>query len=796
NAEASGIGPITNGASININDLPANYYLVAEVSNATQSVKIDVNGTEICENVSLYTFPAGGASWNAGVGNYTVNLKANSQDNCVSVCEEMTISFSIVSDECETYERTDHVAIPDNGCSSNNNAVYTINVPDNITISDLNVGIAIDHTYREDINLKLRAPDGTEQELFSTVGGNGYDFDIILDSDASNNITSISRDYYTLDGSPFYEDTFTPETSNALDVFDGKNAAGDWKIIVCDSYSQDYGSIIRAKLEICGGASCELAVDTGNDVNNVCEGDEVVLTATVSGEGSCTTGGVSECGHTIVEEGGYIRNKYAAEVCGDNSGAKLWTQSGDGTAFLVFDLGTSVPAGTQVCVNAKLEHCSNTGANSSTMRVRASNTSSTSGFTTLGDETFSSSNYQEYCFTLSSDARYIRVQDQGDCSIRVDYVRYETQGTSNSNITYQWTTTDGNIVGASDGMTLKVDKAGTYKVKVTDCKGCEAMDEVVVTTTKAVIQRILVDDITCEGGDGQLRVDPNMNAGTTLPIEIYYTFEGVEIFAGDDFNSTGTGNIITGLASGEYTNIRIVDANGCQDVEAGPFTIGSPTGCSGSETLMCEDGTVIMSMERLRRNAVTTETIDLPSIVTGLIEVSALTFDEYTNRVNVTQLNEQVKIQFLSQGEVVTETGFTTDIPDQVVRGEIVTDFGQIDLGNLGVDQIKIVHADDSNSGFGSTDGSPNSVQGVEICLVDLLEFDDCCNPADASLYTLDAPRVQDGTGTNTLEESFSIEGVSDIQLCSRFNSFGNLDKTGDYVDIFYKVDNGSFVKL
>jgi len=795
-AEVPGIGAITEGKEISINDLPSNYYLVAEVTGSTQSVKLIANGDSKCENVIPYTYPGGaqdGYDWNGGVGNHTVGIKAYSQDNCVSVCDETEISFSIVNDSnCQSYEKTNHATIPDGGCNSNNNLEYVINVPDNITITDINVGLIIDHDWRSDLEVKLMSPSGTMVTLFSFVGGDNYDdFNIFLDSDASTNINHIDSYQNGLAYSGWdYEDTFTPQVSNVLDQFDGEDASGNWKLILCDSYNQDEGKVIKAKLEICGGNSCDLTVDAGDDVTNACEGDEILLSATVSGEGSCTTGGVSDCDHPIVADGGYIRNKATAEVCGDNSGAKLWTQGGEGTSYIVVDFGTSVPSGTEICVNAKLEHCSNTGSTSSTMRVRASNTSATSEFSTLGDETFSSSNYQEYCFTLTSDARYVRVQDQGDCSIRVDYVRYETEGSSGSNINYKWT--GPGIVGADDEMTVKVNQAGTYKVVATDCKGCEAMDEVEVETTEAIISEVTTEDATCEGGDGKLIVDPSVDDGTALPIEIYYTFEGMEVFAGT-FNSSGD-NEITGLASGEYTNVRIVDANGCQDTEAGPFTIGMPNNCG--ETLMCEDVEVVMSMVRLRKGGTTMETINLTTPVTGLIEVNTLTFDEYANRVNVEQENEQVKIQFLSAGDVIAETGFTTDLPDFVVRGESANDFGTIDVGNVAVDQIKIVHADDSNSGFGMTDGSPNSVQGVEICIVDIPEDDDCCNPPGTSLFTLAATETQDGSGTNTFEETFSIEGVTDIQLCSRFNSSGNLDKTGDYVDIFYKVDGGSFVKL
>ncbi|MEL6944756.1 MAG: proprotein convertase P-domain-containing protein, partial [Bacteroidota bacterium] len=342
-AEVPGIGAITNGRQIPIADLPANYYLVAEAASGTQSVRLTVNGHSNCENVVPYTSPGGGESdnnWNGGVGSYTVNLKAHAQSSCVSICDEVDLTFSIVADECTTYERTDQVNIPDGGCPTNN-TVYTINVPDNITISDLNVGIAIDHHYREDINLKLRAPDGTERELFSAVGGNGDDFDILLDSDASTNIVHISSDYAVFDGSPFYEDTFTPEHASVLDDFNGKNAAGEWKIIICDSYSTDAGSIVRAKLEICGGGgSCNLTVDVGDDVSDVCEGDEVTLMADVAGEGSCTTAGESDCNHTLAAQGGYVVNAPDAAYCGQNYGAKLWTQAGQGTSFVVLDFGT------------------------------------------------------------------------------------------------------------------------------------------------------------------------------------------------------------------------------------------------------------------------------------------------------------------------------------------------------------------------------------------------------------------------------------------------------------------------
>ncbi|MEX0274183.1 MAG: PKD domain-containing protein, partial [Flavobacteriaceae bacterium] len=50
-----------------------------------------------------------------------------------------------------------------------------------------------------------------------------------------------------------------------------------------------------------------------------------------------------------------------------------------------------------------------------------------------------------------------------------------------NDVTYEWTTTDGNIVGATDQATITADKEGTYTVTVTGCDDCSASDSVVVS---------------------------------------------------------------------------------------------------------------------------------------------------------------------------------------------------------------------------------------------------------------------------------------------------------------------------
>ena len=51
---------------------------------------------------------------------------------------------------------------------------------------------------------------------------------------------------------------------------------------------------------------------------------------------------------------------------------------------------------------------------------------------------------------------------------------------ADESISYTWTTTNGNIVGDANQQTITVDADGIYKVTVSNCKNCEASDEVEV----------------------------------------------------------------------------------------------------------------------------------------------------------------------------------------------------------------------------------------------------------------------------------------------------------------------------
>jgi len=100
------------------------------------------------------------------------------------------------------------------------------------------------------------------------------------------------------------------------------------------------------------------------------------------------------------------------------------------------------------------------------------------------------------------------------------------------------------------------------------------------TTCHAVLSNVQISHVsTCGAQDGKLDVDPNVGAGTVLPFEVYYTYQGTVHYGGGGFTDYSD-NFVTGLAGGSYTDITLVDANGCEDVKHGPFVINED--CSGS----------------------------------------------------------------------------------------------------------------------------------------------------------------------------------------------------------------------
>ena len=163
--------------------------------------------------------------------------------------------------------------IPDLGRTTS-----TLVIGDKGSIVDVDVELDITHLWDEDLDVFLRAPDGTLVELFTDVGGWGENFNgTILDDEASLSITEASA--------PF-TGSFRPEGD--LSVLDGKSITGTWILKITDDSGTISGTLNSWSLivEVAGDIKCY--AESAADANF----DNVVANSGWISETSCTFTGL------------------------------------------------------------------------------------------------------------------------------------------------------------------------------------------------------------------------------------------------------------------------------------------------------------------------------------------------------------------------------------------------------------------------------------------------------------------------------------------------------------------------
>ena len=127
--------------------------------------------------------------------------------------------------------------------------VDTINITDNYAISDLNVRMRISHTFRGDLDVVLRAPDGTLVGLFNDIGSSGDNFGTTcppnfgLDDQAS--LTANATNIFSTTGGATgggVTGLWRP-IGPALSILNGKNIQGAWTLYICDDASGGSGTL-------------------------------------------------------------------------------------------------------------------------------------------------------------------------------------------------------------------------------------------------------------------------------------------------------------------------------------------------------------------------------------------------------------------------------------------------------------------------------------------------------------------------------------------------------------------------
>jgi gliding motility-associated-like protein len=128
---------------------------------------------------------------------------------------------------------------------------------------------------------------------------------------------------------------------------------------------------------------------------------------------------------------------------------------------------------------------------------------------------------------------------------------------------FAWTTSDGNIPGASDVQDIEVSQGGTYQLVIHNTRnGCESSSQVFVAESDEIIDAVIVDqvNVSCFGNDdGSLSV-VEVEGGQP---EYTYTW------------SVGIGSTpdLISLPPGDYS-LTVSDVNGCSNEQS--FTIVEP----------------------------------------------------------------------------------------------------------------------------------------------------------------------------------------------------------------------------
>ena len=167
--------------------------------------------------------------------------------------------------------------------------VRTFVVGSGITVGDVNIGIYATHTYRGDLRFTLQSPNGTRVQIVNAPGGSNNsadNFNVLLDDEATSGSVST---YTSAAGSsaPPYTITLTPQA--ALSAFDGENAAGTWRLEICDMASGDDGSFIRADLYIAQASpQADLSVTKTVSSTSPTNGASINYTVTVTNASAST----------------------------------------------------------------------------------------------------------------------------------------------------------------------------------------------------------------------------------------------------------------------------------------------------------------------------------------------------------------------------------------------------------------------------------------------------------------------------------------------------------------------------
>jgi len=473
-APVAGISELTDGVTIDLAQLPANYYIVAELSSDIGSVELIVDAVgQSCENVVPYTYPNGAqdlsGGWNAGAGCYTLITRLYLNSGCSgTLCEEQTIDFCI-EDVCAnlTVDAGSDVTICDtesitlsanvSGTSECDCCVRTVSNTNHCSNSN-NYVLWLDgvhYTGNNDLVWE-ECGDGTARLTGSaTYSGTTYDIDIIYSgyadtppqgSPKNNNCGSTDATGW------FYYSTMTGTLTSGSTVYNLSRRGPAFQV----------GNGANITTTGYGGSGWFDAVDGGT---NLIGDINIMLSETCNSD--CTPGTIDGMDYL----GSYGDSHYYYKSSGDMSylNAKSYVESRGGHLPKIEDSSENSWLASQI---------------SSSIWLSYSDDASEGNWIWYDGSSGSYTNWSSGEPTNNAGEDFTRMKTDGMWTDREETNLYgvileiECSSVPISNeVTYLWT--PGNYTTPS--ITVSPASNTSYTVEVTSCDGCTATDNVTVT---------------------------------------------------------------------------------------------------------------------------------------------------------------------------------------------------------------------------------------------------------------------------------------------------------------------------
>jgi subtilisin-like proprotein convertase family protein len=136
---------------------------------------------------------------------------------------------------------------------------YTIEITEDLLISDINVTVDLSHTFMGDIAITLESPSGAEITLIDGKCEGNDDLKATFD-DAGDAVTC---------GATSPSISGTVKSQDLLSAFNGESSLGTWTLSISDSQPIDDGSLNSWSIEYCSGEDEVLETQTFNDLDIV-----------------------------------------------------------------------------------------------------------------------------------------------------------------------------------------------------------------------------------------------------------------------------------------------------------------------------------------------------------------------------------------------------------------------------------------------------------------------------------------------------------------------------------------------